>query len=358
MRLIGSFSFRVRGWHLLASALSVAIVFAAQGCKRNDDSSNNRREVVVYTSVDDVFARPVAEEFEKKTGIRVRLVPDTEETKSAGLVNRLIAEKGRPQADVFWSGDPIRAAVLKSKGVSAPYRSPASEELPAQYSDPEGHWTGFSARARVLIYNKYLVPEGQEPKSIFDLLDGRFRGKACMANPLFGTTSMQAAALFAALGEEKAKAFFEGFTADGGKIVSSNGEVRRRVANGEFAVGITDTDDANVARLEGKPIGIVYPDADGMGTVVIPNCAVLIANGPNPQAARRFIDYLLSQETERALAVSEAAQMPLRPGVAVPSHVIPISRIKAMQVDYAKLGGLLEELTRGFLKDWVDRNLQ
>ena len=63
-------------------------------------------------------------------------------------------------------------------------------------------------------------------------------------------------------------------------MLSSNGEVRRRVAAGEFAVGITDTDDVNVARLEGKPVGMVYPDANGMGTLIIPNCAVLIAEWP------------------------------------------------------------------------------
>lgn len=316
------------------------------------------QEVVVYTSVDDVFARPIAENFEKKTGMRVLLVPDTEETKSAGLVNRLIAEKARPQADVFWSGDPIRAAVLKSKGVSTPYRSPNAEGLPRQYSDVDGHWAGFSARARVLIYNRNLVSTGQEPKSVFDLLDGRFRGKACIANPLFGTTSMHAAALFAALGEEKAKAFFEGFIANGGKIVSSNGEVRRRVAAGEFALGITDTDDANVARLEGRPVGVVFPDADGMGTVVIPNCALLIANGPNPSSGRKFIDFLLEPGTEKSLAESEAAQMPLRPGVPTPPSVPSIESITAMDLDYGRLGGVLEDLTHGYLKDWVDKNRQ
>src|SRR5207249_10947402 len=107
-------------------------------------------QVVVYTSVDDEFVRPVAERFQQETGIQVNLVPDTEETKSTGLVNRLIAEKARPQADVFWSGDPVRAALLKAKGVSAPYHSSQAEGLPKLYSDPEGHWTGFSARAKVL----------------------------------------------------------------------------------------------------------------------------------------------------------------------------------------------------------------
>lgn len=313
------------------------------------------QEVVVYTSVDDVFARPIAQRFEKETDITVRLVPDTEETKSTGLLNRLLAEKERPQADVFWSGDPVRAAILKAKGVAAPYRSPQADGLPPRFSDPDGHWTGFSARARVLMYNRNLVPEGQEPASVMDLLDPRFKGKACIANPLFGTTSMHAAALFAILGEDKAKAFFEGFSANDGKMLSSNGEVRRRVATGEFAVGVTDTDDVNVARLEGKPVGMVYPDANGMGTLIIPNCAVLIANGPNPDAGRRFIDYLLRPETEQALAESEAAQIPLRPGVPVPEAVPSIERLKPMAVNYTTLAGLLETLSSGYLPEWVDQ---
>lgn len=312
--------------------------------------------VVVYSSVDDVFARPVAERFQEETGVEVRLVPDTEETKSTGLLNRLIAEKERPQADVFWSGDPVRAAVLKRHGISAPYRSPAAAGLPPRFSDPEGHWTGFSARARVLIYNREKVSGAQAPASIFDLLEPRFRGQACLANPLFGTTSMHAAALFAALGEPRARQFFEGFAANGGRMVSSNGEVRRRVANGECAVGITDTDDANVARLEGKPVEIVFPDSGGVGTLIVPNAAVLIAGAPHPETGRRFIDFLLEPETEKALAESEAAQMPVRPGLPPPAGLPALEGLKAMEVDYGRLAVLLEELSRGFLKEWVDRN--
>ncbi len=336
-----------RPWLLGLTLASLAIAFGLSSCGRPAP------HVVVYTSVDEVFARPVAESFTRETGIEVRLVPDTEETKSTGLLNRLIAEKERPRADVFWSGDPVRAAVLKMKGVSAPYRSARAEGLPQEFSDPGGHWTGFSARARVLIYNRNLVPEGREPRSVMDLLDPRFKGKACMANPLFGTTSMHAAALFAVLGDEKAKALFDGFRKNGGKMLSSNGEVRRRVADGELSVGITDTDDANVARLEKKPIGVVYPDQDGMGTLIVPNCAVLIARGPNPDAGRAFIDYLLRPETEEALARSEAAQMPLRKGVAAPEGVAPVERLKAMAVDYGELSVRLQKLTAGFLKEWA-----
>src|SRR5688572_1310898 len=94
-------------------SIALSFFFAATcGCTGSGDSS---QDVVVYTSVDDVFARPICERFQKETGLTVKLVPDTEETKSTGLINRLIAEKDRPQADVFWSGDPVRASILKSK---------------------------------------------------------------------------------------------------------------------------------------------------------------------------------------------------------------------------------------------------
>jgi iron(III) transport system substrate-binding protein len=257
---------------------------------------------------------------------------------------------------VFWSGDPVRAAVLKSKGVSEAYFSPQAQWLPALYSDPEGHWVAFSARARVLIYNRDLVAAGNEPKSVMDLLDPRFKGRACIANPLFGTTSMHAAALFQVLGEEKARQFFRQFIENGGVIVSSNGEVRRRVAAGDFALGLTDTDDFNVAFQEGKPVGAVYPDAGGIGTLIVPNAAVLIRGGPNPDRGRQFIDYLLRPATEQALAESEAAQMPLRTGVKTPAHIQSLETITPMKVDYGTLANLLQQLSAGFLKEWVEAN--
>ncbi len=311
--------------------------------------------VVVYASVDDVFARPICEQFQEQTGIEVKLVPDTEETKSAGLLNRLIAEQARPRADVFWSGDPVRAAVLKAKGISAPYKPANPADTSGRYSDSTGYWTALSARARVIIYNTGLVSAGQEPKSLNDFLDPNWRGKACLANPLFGTSSMHAVALFAVLRDDKAEAFFDGLRTNDVKMLSSNGEVKRRVAAGDFAFGLTDTDDASVARKEGKPVGMIYPDQDGIGTLIVPNAAVLIANNPNPKNAKRFIDYLMTAEVEKTLAESDAAQMPLRPGVPLPANVKRVEEIKAMPVDYEKLGGRLEDLSRGFLKEWATR---
>jgi iron(III) transport system substrate-binding protein len=350
-------------------AVSVSLLLFLAGCSNSvtgpsgtgadTATSGSGGRVVVYTSVDEVFAEPILKQFEEETGIEVALVPDTEETKSTGLLNRLIAEKGRPQADVFWSGDPIRAAILKAKGVSTAYSSPAAAGLPAAFSDPDHHWTCFSARARVIIYNTDLVAKENVPTSIRDLADPRFRGRACIANPLFGTTSMHMAALFQVMGDQQAKEFLQSLVDNEVKILSSNGEVRRRVANGEFAIGLTDTDDVHVAMTEGKPVNFIYPDADGLGTLVVPNAVALIANGPNSQEGRRLIDYLLRPETEAELARGEAAQMPLRADVELPEgfRFRSVSGLNTMAVDYGKLAVKLNELSHGFLKDWVDQNL-
>ena len=84
------------------------------GCRSPESTRNAARTVTVYVSTDRVFSEPVLREYERRSGVTVNAVYDTEETKSTGLANRLLAEKARPQADVFWSNEPVRTLVLKS----------------------------------------------------------------------------------------------------------------------------------------------------------------------------------------------------------------------------------------------------
>ncbi len=309
-------------------------------------------EVVVYTSEDKIFSEPVLQQFEKKTGIKIRVIYDTEETKSTGLVNRLIAEKNNPQADVFWSGEPVRPVLLKIKGLTTPYVSSAAADISKIYKDTEGHWTGFSARARIILYNSSLVSMDERPLSILDLAKPRWRDQVAIANPLFGTTSVHMAALFIILGDEKARKFMNDLKANGVKIVSSNSEVRRLVARGEVKVGITDTDDANVAVREGSAVKIVYPDESGMGTLIMPNMVCLIKNSPNQENGKKLIDYLVSSEVEKSLAFAMCAQMPLRHYVQTPADVLTIAAIKGMDINYHDVAVKLDEIS-AFLKQWA-----
>src|SRR5881409_4455408 len=99
--------------------------------------ATSSRTLVVYVSEDQVFSEPILKDFERETGIAVKPVFDTEESKSTGVMNRLIAEKDNPQADVYWANEPVRADALKQRGVSTPYVSPSTEGIPDQFKDSD-----------------------------------------------------------------------------------------------------------------------------------------------------------------------------------------------------------------------------
>jgi len=303
------------------------------------------REVTAYVSADRPFSEPIMQDYERQTGVRVSVVYDTEETKSTGLANRLLAEKGRPQADVFWSNEPVRTLMLKSRGVLAPYQSPAASGIANTFKDPEGYWTGFSARLRVIVYNADKVKENEAPRSVFDLADPRWKGQAAIADPRFGSTSFHVAALYAELGDDRADDYFRKLKANDVKIVDGNSVVRDMVARGDALVGLTDSDDVNVALQAKQPVAMVLPDRDGIGVPVMPNMVSLVAQAPHPDEARRLIDYLLSSEVERKLADSDAVQIPLHPGVPGPASMPRIDSFKPMTLDYAKAADRVERVT-------------
>jgi iron(III) transport system substrate-binding protein len=307
--------------------------------------------VVVYVSHDQVFSEQILKDFEHATGIKVLAVYDTEETKSAGVMNRLIAEKANPQADVYWANEPIRAEALRQQGVSAPYRSPSAEGIAEQFRDPAGYWTGFSARARMLIMQQGLK---NKPTSVQAYTDSHFKGKAVMANPLFGTTTAHMAALFTAWGDDRAKAFLDTVRKNGVQISSSNGESADQVAAGAFQFALVDSDDVHSRRQQGRAVEGVYPDqeADGLGCFIVPNAVLLIKGGPHTEAGKKLIDYLLSRETEKKLAYSDAAQIPLHAGVETPSDVPRLETLKVMKVDYAAVAARMQAI-QPLLRDWA-----
>ena len=329
--------------------LSFIALLGLNACQKN------KPEVIVYTSVDQVFSEPILKDFEKESGIKVKAVYDTEETKSTGVLNRLIAEKNHPQADVFWSGDPIRTVVLKQKGLTRAYFSPEAKTIPKIFKDPEGYWIGFSARARVLIYNKKMFKNSPVPQSIFDLTKPINKGKFGIANPLFGTTTFHIAALFSVLGDQKAKAFLKALKQNQVIIAGSNGDIKQRVLKGTLACGLTDTDDAFEAQKESDNIGLIFLDQKGnppLGTLIIPNTLCLIKNSPHPAYGQKLIDYLLRKSTEQKLAES-CAQMPLHKGVPMPKNRPALDAIIPMPVDYNQVALKLETIQK-YLKKWIE----
>ena len=103
-----------------------------------------------FTGVDEPYARPVFEEFEKETGLRVAAQYDIESCKSVGLAGKLEAERDHPRADVWWGSEAFLTTRLVKEGVLAPYSPPTARTCSDSFQDADGYWTGVGLRARVL----------------------------------------------------------------------------------------------------------------------------------------------------------------------------------------------------------------
>ena len=322
------------------------LIFIIQSC------TTDKNEVIIYCAMDRPYAEPILKNFDNKSGISVKVVYDTELTKTVGLVNRIIAEASRPQCDVFWNNEISRTIVLKNKQLLSSYFSLSATDIPQKYKDSEGYWTGFAARARIIIYNKEKFINETLPTSIFDLTKPKWKGKAAMAYPLFGTTATHSAAIFEVLGTDKALSFFKRMKKNEIEILDGNATVRDQVAAGEFWWGLTDTDDANAAIERGENVGIIYPDQgnDGLGTLIIPNTVAIIKNCPNQENAKIFVDYILSSEIEIILANARSAQIPLRKNIKVPEKVMNLNKYKSMDVDFEKVSEEME-VTAKYLQE-------
>jgi len=331
-------------WSHLILILLLAVVL-------NSCRSASSNTVVVYVSEDQVFSEPILKDFERETAITVKSVFDTEESKSTGVMNRLIAEKDNPQADVYWANEPVRADTLKQRGVSTPYVSASAEGIADQFKDPDHYWTGFSARARLLLVNARSTIK---PASVMAYTDPSANGRAAIANPLFGTTTDYVAALFTIWGDERAGTFMSDMKKNGVKVTTSNGESADFVATGQVDFSLVDSDDAVNRKKQGKPVEIVYPDQDpnGLGVLILPNAVALIKGSAHAENGKQLIDYLLSKSTERKLAFADCAQIPLHSGVDTPPEIRRIEEIKTMRVQYVDLARKMEEI-QPFLKEWA-----
>jgi len=292
--------------------------------------------VTLYCAVDDVHAIPILDAFESETGIHVHRNFDTEANKTVGLVQKLREERGNPRADVFWNNEIMHTIRLGREGVLAPYDSASANDIPAEFRDSDHLWTGFGARARILIVNTELVAEEERPTSMSDLLDEAWKGRTAFVRPLTGTTLTHATVLYTVLGNEAARTWFRGMHDNQSLFPSGNGPLARSVAGGQVAFGFTDTDDYEKVLRDGRPVARVFPDQQdgGIGTLLIPNTVALIKGGPRPDLGQQLVDFLLSERVEEMLAHGDSAQIPVRAAVKRPANVIGPPDYRVMKVDW------------------------
>ncbi len=324
--------------------LFVPVLFLLiNGCDRQDEQASSApKELVVYYSIDESFAREVLDEFEKRSGIKLLRIGDTEAGKTTGLVNKIMreAQSSKPRADVFWSSEIFQTIRLARLGLLSPYDSPAAEDIPSPYKDPQHRWTAMALRGRVLAYDPQRTEAAALPQSWRQLAEPRYAVDLAIANPLFGTTRGHVAAMFSLWGAKPATAFLQGLSDEGVTVVDGNSSAVRALIAGQVQYAMTDTDDVLMAQRSGASVDMRYLDMGDGGTLFIPCTVALIKGGPHEVQARALVDYLVSGEVERMLAQSESRNIPVRQSL---RQSLTISMPPSSQVGYEDVVDAMDE---------------
>lgn len=308
------------GKRALTSVLALACA-GVGGCEKKDGAAVE--SPLLYCSVDAQFAREVLAEYERRTGVKVRVIFDTEAAKTTGLVQRILDEEGQTGADLFWSGEIFNTLLLSWRGRLETYVSPSAADIPEAYKCARGTWTAFGMRARVVAFDSAVTPRESLPTTWEDYAAPQWSSKLAIANPLFGTTRGHVAAMFALWGEERGQTYLARLKENGAAVVDSNSATVRAVLSGDRAIGFTDTDDVIVARKQRPTLDMIYPDLGDGGTLLIPNSVAIIKGGAHRREAERLYDFLASADVERMLAQSDSRNIPVRPALCAELGMAP-----------------------------------
>jgi iron(III) transport system substrate-binding protein len=277
---------------ILCASASLWFLIFLSGC-----NSEPQNRVVLYCSVDDVYARPLIAELEQQTGLKIEALYDVEATKTAGLANRIRAEKNRPRGDVFWSSALLQTLLLQREGLLMEYSPPGASDLPAAFKDARGAWTGVGLRHRVILYHQKVK---NPPRALADLLRPDLKNQVAISNPQFGAASDWVAALAVRQGQKPTLDYFRALKKNGVRVVPGNGVVAERLGNSELLAGIADMDDYYAQKKIHDVIQLAEPRPPlPINDVLIPGSVAILKGAPHPANAQKLVDALVTAEFEK-----------------------------------------------------------
>ena len=294
--------------------------------------------VSVYTAHAPEIYNEIVPKFEAATGITVSLV----QAGSGDIVQRARAEAASPLADVIWSvgGESLEA----NSDLLEAYASAHDEMIDPLYKVGT-NWLPYTGIPMVFVVNTDMVSADEMPTSWADLADGKWDQKIAFAGADgSGSAFMQLATVLDVYGEEEGWELFEAMM--GNFIVTnSSGRVPRGTADGEFAIGLTLEEAAQRYVAGGAPVTIVYPEP---ATSALPDAVALVKDGPNPEAGKAFVDFVLSQEIQEFL-VETMQRRSIRTDVAQPEGLPGLDEVAIQNYDMAWAGAERDAIIRRYL---------
>ena len=281
--------------------------------------------------------------FTGQTGIRINRIEGGEDV----LFERIRNEGANSPADVFITVDVGRLWRAEQAGIFAKIKSPALESrVPASYRDPDGQWFGFSARARVIAYNRDAVKAG-EIRNYEDLADPKWRGRVCIRSSSHPYNLSLVGSMIAHMGEAKAQEWVSGLKANlardpkGGDTdqltAAAAGECDIAVANTYYFLRLMRSGRAS-DRAVAQKLGVIWPNQDNRGAHMNISGGGVLRHAPHPAAALRLLEYLASDQAQAYFADGNN-EWPVVPGVKVNNPALEsLGRFRADGINVGLLG--------------------
>ena len=328
-----------------------ALALAGCGGSDSDDAAGNGAttaaakqsgELVVYSGREEELVAPLFKRFEEETGINV----DVRYADSAELAATIAEEGDNSPADVFFAQDPGSLGAIDDQLAALP--EPVLDRVDERFRDDGGRWVGTSGRARVIVYNTDELTEDEVPDSVFDLTDPKWKGKIGVA-PTNASFQAFVTAMRLDAGEERTKQWLEDLKRNDPKFYEKNTPVVEATASGEIQVGLVNHYYLYLVKEElgaDAPIANKYLPGDDPGALVSVAGAGVLATAKHPDAAERFVEFLLADEQQRFYTdEAEEAEIPLVAGIDPKAGVPTLDELsgRGPDVDLSSFGGELEK---------------
>jgi len=292
----------------LISLTMVTLVFFAAPVKADEAliaGAKKEGKVVFYTTSTDRDLKWLFGAFRKKYPF---INPGAFSANGPEIAEKFLAEEraGRHLADVI-AGMNYDMERYKKKNLLTQYRSPSAENFASGMKDPEGYWATDNYTFWVIAYNKTMVKDKDLPRDWFDLLDPKWKGKIAvhvMADRLIAGWEQR-------LGAEKARQLVDGLKKQNLLLRKGWRSLPQLLAAGEYPLALAFVH--HVERLKAKKAPVDWIRSfdplvgfiRGMG---------ISSSAPNPQAARLFVDFYLSEEGQRVVR-NRWGKIPAHPNV-------------------------------------------
>jgi len=288
-----------------------------------------QQKLFVYTSMKESMLSEIKTAFAKKHP-EVKL--DYQSAGAGKLMAKIAAEResGKILADVLWTSEIPDFYQLKAQNLLLPYIPADSKAILNPIPDYDGSFTAVRFGTLGIAYNTRIIKEA--PKTWADLQKPAFKGAYGIANPaLSGTSYMSVAVLSKTFGW----AYFEGLRANGAKMGKGSGQVVDDTASGDLVASLA-VDYITLDKIDkGATLALVYPPE----MLVIPSPITIFKNSPNIEAAKKFVDFMLSKEGQTIVA--NEGTLPVRTDVKIPERFklpsVEDAMKRAMKIDYKQI---------------------